>query len=541
MVAYTTNQKRYFRFKNAYALVRFKAADFTFTKATFMANNSNNSLSGKTDVALNTGDGTVSSMTTSTTVGEHSNYVSIGDGTTKYGGDNKWYYFAVLPGTLDAGFTINFEGVSKTSASVAKADNLTASDDAVSLQADFDEANNKSQALTTPKRTTQTPTSTTGVTYPYEDDVASLKANGWTLNGHEFVDLGITNNEGQHVYFATKNVGAENVGDFGDYYAWGAMTPYYTTAWVTDGNTANGVTAKRESNFYHSSSGKYPRLGYDIPVDFWTYKQTTTSEQTQRFRKSSKARSIERNKIYNLGSFEATNLKSYTTAYGYKWNTYIMMGLAKANSKDNGDGVNGKVTEAEPCIYANSTGTDVNQMILKDDHDVARTWGASWRMPRNSGELAALNNIIKTLRDKVSGNTDSDGDNTYSITDNVNGKSYTLTWVEGENTQYNGHCGFLLTYNGGTEGHNTIFLPSTGWYIGTSATNDSGGGKDVSKGHFTQMRYWSSTRAGSDSNSDGTFAAYGMNMRRHTGDGGGIIRTNRAHGHTIRPIFVGTN
>ena len=43
----------------------------------------------------------------------------------------------------------------------------------------------------------------------------TFSANGQTINGHEYVDLGLS------VVWATCNVGAESPEDYGDYYAWG--------------------------------------------------------------------------------------------------------------------------------------------------------------------------------------------------------------------------------------------------------------------------------------------------------------------------------
>ncbi|MBQ0016604.1 MAG: hypothetical protein KBT04_06435 [Bacteroidales bacterium] len=44
-----------------------------------------------------------------------------------------------------------------------------------------------------------------------------------------FVDLGVTNKDGEPLYWAEKNLGATNPEDCGDYFAWGETSPYYTT------------------------------------------------------------------------------------------------------------------------------------------------------------------------------------------------------------------------------------------------------------------------------------------------------------------------
>lgn len=49
-------------------------------------------------------------------------------------------------------------------------------------------------------------------------------------NGHEYVDLGLPSG----VLWATCNVGANTPEEFGDYYAWGETSPYYTTGYSQD-------------------------------------------------------------------------------------------------------------------------------------------------------------------------------------------------------------------------------------------------------------------------------------------------------------------
>ena len=56
---------------------------------------------------------------------------------------------------------------------------------------------------------------------PKPDPRSLVKYGTGTEAGHEFVDLGLS------VKWATCNVGAEYPDDFGDYYAWGEISPYY--------------------------------------------------------------------------------------------------------------------------------------------------------------------------------------------------------------------------------------------------------------------------------------------------------------------------
>lgn len=51
--------------------------------------------------------------------------------------------------------------------------------------------------------------------------------NGIVSNGHEYVDLGLKDNKGRTVYWATCNIGAENAEDYGQYFAWGETKGYY--------------------------------------------------------------------------------------------------------------------------------------------------------------------------------------------------------------------------------------------------------------------------------------------------------------------------
>lgn len=52
-----------------------------------------------------------------------------------------------------------------------------------------------------------------------DPDLQSLKASG-SIGGHDYVDLGLS------VKWATYNVGANTITEYGDYFAWGETTPY---------------------------------------------------------------------------------------------------------------------------------------------------------------------------------------------------------------------------------------------------------------------------------------------------------------------------
>lgn len=52
------------------------------------------------------------------------------------------------------------------------------------------------------------------------------KINDDTANEHDYVDLGITDENGNKVLWATTNLGAENPWEYGNYYAWGETKAY---------------------------------------------------------------------------------------------------------------------------------------------------------------------------------------------------------------------------------------------------------------------------------------------------------------------------
>ena len=104
-------------------------------------------------------------------------------------------------------------------------------------------------------------------TYTYERaDVTFTNADFWTIpvkmsvyipdaNGYESVDLGIVVN-GKKILFCTKNVGADSETDWGDYFAWGATEPWYsskdpTVIWK-EGKTAGYVQAN--APYYENGS-----------------------------------------------------------------------------------------------------------------------------------------------------------------------------------------------------------------------------------------------------------------------------------------------
>ncbi len=76
-----------------------------------------------------------------------------------------------------------------------------------------------------------------------------------SLNGHEYVDLDITDENGNKVLWATTNVGAENPWEYGGYYAWGETKAYGEEDTSNAHNYAYGNTYKK--NYYDWSTYKW--------------------------------------------------------------------------------------------------------------------------------------------------------------------------------------------------------------------------------------------------------------------------------------------
>lgn len=86
----------------------------------------------------------------------------------------------------------------------------------------------------------------------------SIIDNDGTLNGHEYVDLGLPSG----TLWATCNVGADTPEDYGDYFAWGETTPKAVYAWKNY-KYGNFINERYELNKYCTDSC----LGLDGFVD----------------------------------------------------------------------------------------------------------------------------------------------------------------------------------------------------------------------------------------------------------------------------------
>ena len=79
---------------------------------------------------------------------------------------------------------------------------------------------------------------------PVESTIAGTYE-GWKpdpFNGHDYVDLGITADDGKPLYWATCNIGAEAPEDYGLYFAWGETVGYGQD--ISDGHSFDWVNYK---------------------------------------------------------------------------------------------------------------------------------------------------------------------------------------------------------------------------------------------------------------------------------------------------------
>lgn len=92
----------------------------------------------------------------------------------------------------------------------------------------------------------------------------------------EAVDLGIVVN-GKNIKWASLNLGAENYYDYGDWYAWGEIIPYYTSIWPlkwAKRNETDETTLRYNWESYIYANGAKTKLtkycpNNDIDVAYW--------------------------------------------------------------------------------------------------------------------------------------------------------------------------------------------------------------------------------------------------------------------------------
>jgi hypothetical protein len=83
----------------------------------------------------------------------------------------------------------------------------------------------------------------------------SIADNSGTLNGHDYVDLGLPSG----ALWATCNVGADSIADYGDFFAWGETSPKETYNWENYNyyDYAINVLTKYCVNDWNTNSGYY--------------------------------------------------------------------------------------------------------------------------------------------------------------------------------------------------------------------------------------------------------------------------------------------
>ena len=99
---------------------------------------------------------------------------------------------------------------------------------------------------------------------------------GDAINGHTFVEMGVTAADGKVLKWATMNVGATSETDYGDYFAWGETEPYYSSqdpltwkegksagyAWGSYSHMYSGMTTNTGINKYQVADGQTEAMWY---------------------------------------------------------------------------------------------------------------------------------------------------------------------------------------------------------------------------------------------------------------------------------------
>ena len=83
-----------------------------------------------------------------------------------------------------------------------------------------------------------------------QEMLTTTKSQGCTINGHEWVDLGLS------VKWATCNVGASSPSDWGCRFAWGETEPKSEYSWKNYKFWVSGEYAKAIFNKYTTKSGR---------------------------------------------------------------------------------------------------------------------------------------------------------------------------------------------------------------------------------------------------------------------------------------------
>lgn len=131
-------------------------------------------------------------------------------------------------------------------------------------------------------------TMTATYAYNYSLTLETTGAGGTTggggsdpFNGHAYVDLGLKDEQGHTIYWATCNVGATTPEDYGDYFAWGETEPYYQAGHSQDSPCSSwktGKTGYNWANYKWCNGDYYTQTKYCTSVDYGTVDNKTVLE-----------------------------------------------------------------------------------------------------------------------------------------------------------------------------------------------------------------------------------------------------------------------
>ena len=89
------------------------------------------------------------------------------------------------------------------------------------------------------------------------------------IGGHAYVDLGLRDDDGNRVLFATMNVGASSSEEYGDYFAWGETTKRYAD--IAGNNAIVGGSFEWSNCPYHTGYDMYSGWSKYIPAGKGSY------------------------------------------------------------------------------------------------------------------------------------------------------------------------------------------------------------------------------------------------------------------------------
>lgn len=187
--------------------------------------------------------------------------------------------------------------------------------------------------------------------------------------GHDYVDLGITDSNGNTVLWATTNVGADNPWEYGGYYAWGETKAYGEEDTSNTHNYAYGDTYQKtyyEWSTYKWATGsdwtsisKYSLADNDTSAPWYqmggTYIGLNGVESQKKLELADDAAHMNWGNGWRMPTSSELNMLKdncywkWVTAYkGYAVNGYVVYKAKNAADK-------GKVNESSSVSYSEST------------------------------------------------------------------------------------------------------------------------------------------------------------------------------------------